>query len=178
GAVDRLPDPARTAALDGVRAAAGPVAALVRTLSPALAGLLDAPVELADEDRQEQFAAAVAAFLTGLARQAGGAILYLDDVQWLDPATRRMLRHLAEELPDTPLLVAVTARDDGASRAALADISADLADVLDTRLDLPALDDAGVGELLAARLGGAAVIPELTARLAACSGGNPFTAEE
>ncbi|HEU4421253.1 MAG TPA: diguanylate cyclase [Pilimelia sp.] len=178
-AVDRLPSPARTAALDRIRAAARPMASLVRTLSPALAGLLDAPpVELADEDRQEQFAAAVAAFLTGLARQAGDAILYLDDVQWLDPATRRVMRHLADDLADTPLLVAVTARDDGPSRAALAAFSADLDHVIDTRLELPALDDAAVGQLLAAHLGGAAVVPELTARLAACSGGNPFTAEE
>ena len=69
----------------------------MRTLSPALAGLLDAR-ELAEEDRQEQFAGAVATFLVGLARQAGGAILYLDDVQWLDAGTRRVLRHLAEDL--------------------------------------------------------------------------------
>ena len=64
-AVDQLPEPARTAGLDRVRAAAGPVASLVRTLSPALAGLLDAR-ELPEEDRQEQFAVAVAAFLIGL----------------------------------------------------------------------------------------------------------------
>jgi diguanylate cyclase (GGDEF)-like protein len=177
-AVDRLPQPARTAALDRVRVAAGPVAALVRTLSPALAGLLDAPSERPDEDRQEQYAAAVAAFLTGLARQAGGAILHLDDVQWLDAGTRRVLRHLAEELLDTPLLVAVTARDDGGSREVLAEFSADLDHVIDFRLELPALDDAAVGQLLAAHLGGAEVTPQLTARLAACSGGNPFTAEE
>jgi eukaryotic-like serine/threonine-protein kinase len=99
-------------------------------------------------------------------------------VQWLDPATRRVLRHLAGELANTPLLVAVTARDDSVSRVALAGFSADLTDVIDTRLDLPALDDAAVGQLLAAHLGGAAVVPELTARLAACSGGNPFTTEE
>ena len=74
-AVDQLPEPARTAALDRVRAAAGPVASLVRTLSPALAGLLGAARELPEEDRQEQFAVAVAAFLIGLARQAGGAVL-------------------------------------------------------------------------------------------------------
>ena len=73
-----------------------------------------------EEDRQEQFAVAVAAFLTGLAQQAGGAILYLDDVQWLDGAgSRRVLRHLAEDVGQTPLLVVATARADGKSRAAV-----------------------------------------------------------
>src|SRR5262249_52517999 len=155
-----------------------PVAALVRTLSPALAGLLDAPPERADEDRQEQYLVAVAAFVAELARQSGGAMLCLDDAQWLDQATQRVLRHLAGELADTPLLLAVTARDDRESRAALEAFSAALADVIDTRLELAPLDDGAIGQLLAAHLGGAALTPQLTAQLAARSGGNPFTLGE
>ena len=170
-AVDQLPEPARTAALDRVRAAAGPVASLVRTLSPALAGLLGAARELPEEDRQEQFAVAVAAFLIGLARQAGGAVLYLDDVQWLDAGSRRVLRHLAEDLADTPLLVAATARDDRANRAAVEAFSAELGEVIDTRVDLGPLDDVAVGQLLSALLGGAGVTSQLTAQLAARVGG-------
>jgi diguanylate cyclase (GGDEF)-like protein len=177
-AVNRLAQPARGAALDLVRGAAKPVAALVRTLSPVLAGLLDAPSGLVDDDRQEQFAVAVAAFVAELARQAGGAVLWLDDVQWLDPGTRRVLRYLADELADAPLLLTVTARDDRDSRGALEAFSAELDDVIDTRLDLRPLDDAEIGRLLAAHLGGAAVTAELSAQLAARSGGNPFTAGE
>ncbi len=179
-AADQLPDQERGAALYRVRAAARPVAALVRTLSPALAGLLDldVPSGRADEDRQEPFAVAVAAFLSELARLAGGAIVWLDDVQWLDPASRRVLRHLADDLADTPLLLAATARDDSESRPAVEAFSADLGHVIDTRLDLRPLDDAEVGHLLAAHLGGAVVPPQLTAQLAARSGGNPFTAGE
>ena len=41
----------------------------------------------------------------------GGAVLYLDDVQWLDPATRQVLRHLTERLSDMPLLVMLTGRE-------------------------------------------------------------------
>jgi len=177
-AVDRLPQPARTAALDQVRVAARPVAALVRTLSPALAGLLDAPSARLDEDRQEPYAVAVAAFLTELARQAGGAVLWLDDVHWLDSATRQVLRYLADDLADTPLLVVATARDDSEDRAALEAFTVDLGRLIDTRLDLRSLDDAAIGQLLAAQLGGAAVTPQLAGQLAARSGGNPFTLQE
>jgi hypothetical protein len=177
-AVDQLPERERTAALDRVRVAARPVAALVRTLSPALAELLDVSSVRADGDRQEPFAAAVAAFLSELARQAGGAVLWLDDVQWLDPASRRVLRYLTDDLADTPLLLVAAARDDRESRPAVEAFSADLGQVIDTRLDLRPLDDAEVGKLLAAHLGGAAVTPQLVEQLIARSGGNPFTTGE
>ena len=36
---------------------------------------------------------------------AGGAVLHLDDVQWLDGPTRRVLQQLTSRLPGTPLLV-------------------------------------------------------------------------
>ena len=177
-AVDRLAEPARAGAWERVRAAAGPVALLVRTLSPALAGLLGDGPELAEEDRREQFAAAVATFLAGLARRAGGAILYLDDVQWLDGGTRRVLRRLVDDLPEVPLLVVATARDDRVSQAALAAFTADLEPVIDTRVELGRLGDAAVGQVLSAQLGGAVVPAELTAQLAARSGGNPFALGE
>ena len=131
-----------------------------------------------EDDRQEQFAVAVAAFLIGLARQAGGAVLYLDDVQWLDAGSRRVLRHLAEDLADTPLLVVATARDDRENRAAVEAFSAELGEVIDTRVDLRPLDEVAVGQLLSALLGGAGVTPQLTAQLAARGGGNPFTLGE
>ena len=41
----------------------------------------------------------------------------LDEVQWLDPGTVRVLTRLAEELPSVPLLVLATGRDDPASIA-------------------------------------------------------------
>ena len=177
-AVNELPEPARHAALDQVRAAARPVASLVRTLSAALAGLLDVPSEPAEDARPEQFTVAVATFLAELSRQAGDAILWLDDVQWLDPATRRVLRHLAHDLADTPLLVAATARDDAESTAALEAFSADLGQVIDTRLEVPPLDGPAAGQLLAAHLGGAAVTPRLSTQLIARGDGNPFTLGE
>ncbi|MDQ1646989.1 MAG: eukaryotic-like serine/threonine-protein kinase, partial [Cryptosporangiaceae bacterium] len=172
--VDRLPEPQRSAARQAVRAAAGRGASLLGALAPELAEVLDAAV-LADEDRQDQFAVSVASFIAGLAEQAGGGILYIDDVQWLDAGTRRVLRHLAEELPGTRLLVVATSRDDAASRQAYESFAAEFGG---TSLVLHPLDDPGMSRILGAHLGGAALTPELTRALVARSGGNPFTAGE
>jgi hypothetical protein len=59
---------------------------------------------------QAQFTGAVAAFLTEFARLSGGAVLYLDDAQWLDDVTCSVLRQLPPLLPTAPLLVLATGR--------------------------------------------------------------------
>ena len=71
-----------------------------------------------------------------------------------------------------------TARDDGENRAAVEAFSAELGEVIDTRVDLGPLDEVAVGQLLSALLGGAGVTAQLTAQLAARGGGNPFTLGE
>ena len=161
--INQLPEPARSTARDEVRSAASSMAPLVATLSPALAELLGAS-QPSGEDRQTQFTTAVATFLVGLGRRAAGAVLWLDDVQWLDPATRRVLRNVAEDLAESRLLIVATARDEGSG--AVKEFAADLGDALDTRVQLPPLDDESASQLLADSLGGVAVAPALT-RLAA-----------
>jgi diguanylate cyclase (GGDEF)-like protein len=177
GEVNELPQPARDEALGWVRAAAAPMAALLRTLSPALAALLEVG-EAPDGDRQEQFPVAVAAFLVDLARQAGGAVVYLDDVQWLDPGTKFVLRHLVEDLPDAPLLLVAAARTGGDTDSAVASLTAELDRAIDTRVELQPLDEAAVRDFVATRLGGAKVTSQVVGQLVARSGGNPFTLGE
>jgi diguanylate cyclase (GGDEF)-like protein len=176
--LDRLPPNERDAALDLARRAAGRGASLLSTLSPALAKLLDDAPVLADENRQEQFAAAVAAFLADLARAAGGVVLCLENVPWLDPGSRRVLHLLADDLAETPLLIVATARDDDASREGYESFHADFAASIDTTLVLHSLDDSAVARLVASFLGGAKVTTELTTALGTRSGGNPFTTLE
>jgi eukaryotic-like serine/threonine-protein kinase len=175
--LDRLPPAERRAAHNRVRQAAGRGAALLAGLTPALASVLSAPV-LANEDRQEQFAVAVATFLAGIAEVNGGGVLCLDDVQWLDTGTRRVLQHLSEDLPRSRLLVVATARDDSASRDAYLGFQADFDAVIDTSIVLRPLDDAAMTRLIGAHLGGAALTRQLTSALVTRSGGNPFTADE
>ncbi len=175
--VDRLPAKQREQALARIRRAAGRGAALLGTLSPALATLLDTP-ELADEHRQEQFAVAVAAFLDGLARESGAAVLCVDDVQWLDAGTHRVLHHLTGELANSSLLVLATSRDDADSRAAYESFLQQFTTKSDPVIALSPLSDAAMTKLFTAQLGGAELTAELTAVLTTRSGGNPFTAQE
>ncbi|GIE95180.1 hypothetical protein Ari01nite_26450 [Paractinoplanes rishiriensis] len=162
----------RTAAIEVLREAAGVGAGLLRPLSPALALLLDAPTLAADE-RHEQFASAVAAFLAALATRHGGLVLVLDDVQWLDATSLTVLRRLAEDFANAPLLVLATARDDDPQEVAR--FAGALGDRLDLRVPVRRLTDESVADLVAGYLAGSAVGDDVMAELAARGRGNPFT---
>jgi eukaryotic-like serine/threonine-protein kinase len=166
--LERLPEPARTDALHRVREAARPIGSLLRPFSPALAVLLGDPGGTGEES-PDQFALAVARFLADLARRApAGLLLHLDDAQHLDADTRRVLHHLAGELPGTPMLVLTCARGDVTEDWCAA-----------TRLiELPPLGDAATRRLVAASLAGAAVPDALTDQIVTRSDGNPLMATE
>jgi diguanylate cyclase (GGDEF)-like protein len=171
--VATLREPQRTAELARVRNAAGSSASLLRGLSPALDALLDAP-ELADEDRHQQFPVAVAGFLAALATGAGGALLHIDDVQWISPQTRRVLQHLSERVADVPLLLLITGRT-GTERGDATQLRSSLGPALDVTIRLDPLPAAAVGALASAYTGGLAIDDATAASLAARSDGNPFT---
>jgi len=175
--LDRLPPAQRDLAVAKLRRAAGPGGSLLRALSPMLAELVQAP-DLGEKDRHEQFINAVAAFLINLATDFGGAVLHLDDVQWLDGATRRVLQQMAARLPDAPLLLVATGRDDADNLPALARFAADLGRALDTRIALAPLNPDAVADLVTLHLGGVRLSRKITDELVARVGGNPFTVVE
>jgi len=175
--VDQLPPVERDVAVGRLRRAAGRGGPLLRALSPMLAVLVQAP-DLGEKDRHEQFTNAVAAFLVDLAEQWEGAVLHLDDVQWLDGPSRRVLQQVAIRLPTAPLLVIATGRDDEDNVPALAQFAADMGPTLDTRLPLEPLDEDAVADLVALHLGGVRVADSMTDELVARVGGNPFTVVE
>jgi diguanylate cyclase (GGDEF)-like protein len=175
--VDDLPPGERELAVLRLRRAVGRGGPLLRALSPMLAALVQAP-DLGEQDRHEQFVNAVAAFLVDLAVEWDGAILHIDDVQWLDGPTRRVLQQIAAQLPNAPLLVVATGRDDADNLPALARYEADLGSALDTRVRLGPLDSDAVAELVSLHLGGVQASSEMTRELVARVGGNPFTVVE
>jgi predicted Ser/Thr protein kinase len=117
-AAARLDGPARQVAEERPRAAAADVAGLLRPLSEGLGRLLPGP-EAAVSDDPYRFVDALAAFLVKLADGAGGAVLHLDDAQWFDDDTLRVVGRLVPLLADSRLLLVVTARDDAESRPAV-----------------------------------------------------------
>ncbi len=169
----RLPPEARDAAIGQIREAGGAAAALLCRLSPALAEVLTSgapePSSTADSTADpDALTRATAAFLAELARINGGALVCLDDVPRADEASRAVLRLLAPELTDAPLLVVLTGHE-------AADAIGPTADCV---LTLPALSAESVLSLVAASARGLAVDAKSTERLAAGCGASPFEVQE
>lgn len=173
-AVESLPADERAQAVQRLRDAAGAGAALLRPLSPTLAVLLDAPHLPAGEQRHEQFVNAVVGLLTELAATTGG-LLILDDVQWLDTASRAVLRRLVEGIDRVPLLVLATGRDDAPSIGALRTFETDMGEHLDPCIDLAPLDEEETRQLVSWYLAGATVGDDVIAEVTARGQGNALT---
>ena len=142
---------------------------------PAAAELLDGP------DSQGRFAVTVAGFLTGLARESGpdgGLMLLLDDVQWLDPGSRRVLAELADDLPDLPLLVVAAGRNDPGNSSGTDAFVTAMGPAVDLVLGLQPLGEEEMSAQIEALLPGLASVPGLSAVLRRLSNGNPFLLEE
>lgn len=174
--VTGLPGYTRSITKDRLRAAAGDGARLVAALSPTLAEWLGVRALTADAaDRHEQFAAAVAAFLAGLARESNGLLLLLDDAQWLDPTGLAILGRLSEEAEEAPLLIVATARDDVPAAAGVAAVRAAAGDRFSHSVPIGPLDDDAVARLVKEYLSGCEVTGDLISEVTARGAGNPFT---
>ncbi|MCA2216952.1 diguanylate cyclase [Jidongwangia harbinensis] len=173
--VASLPAEQRATAVAALRSAAGAGASLLRPLSPTLDLLLDAPALSAD-DRRDQFSGAVASFLTGLAAGGNaGGLLVLDDVQWLDEASRGVVRRLAEEIAGTPLLIVATVRDDDAAASTRQAFEDAAGAALDLHLPVGPLTDDDTAELIRSFLSASAIESAVVAEIGARCQGNPFT---
>ncbi|MCD4527381.1 BTAD domain-containing putative transcriptional regulator [Nocardioides sp. cx-173] len=145
---------------------------IARSLADQLA---DAPevVGLLDTAPADDFATwdAVAGALCDAA-SAHPLLLVLEDVQWADEPTRRLLVHLQSVVRHQRLCVVVTARLDGATDRVVGDLAAALARGQTTRLDLDGLDVDAAGDLVAAVAG--SVHRDTVRDLWERAAGNPF----
>jgi len=131
-------------------------------------------------DAQDHFTVAVVSLLTALARAAGGLLLWLDDIQWLDDASARVLARLSQDLTDVPMMILLTTRseDTDADPVTTPVAPLDTGTGLDLDLHLEPLTDEGVAELVAAQLPRMDAGTPLARMLAARTQGNPFVAQE
>jgi hypothetical protein len=109
------------------------------------------------------------------AAAATGLVLLFDDVHWADPPSLRLLRHLAEGVAASRLVLLITYRDtETGGRDELTAFLAALArqDTV-TRIRLTGLTQEEVARQLAVVTGGE-VAPELAAAIGRRSHGNPF----
>ncbi|MFC3961366.1 BTAD domain-containing putative transcriptional regulator [Nocardia jiangsuensis] len=111
---------------------------------------------------------ALAALLAGVARETGRAVAVLDDVQWADPASLRIITGAARVLRAHPVLLVLAQRPGPLPEPlrALGEI---------TTVDLPPLPDIAVAELVRTTL---PADPALRDRIVAAAAGSPFVATQ
>ncbi len=109
--LDALPEVDKLEALSRFKELAGDAAPLVRVLSPRLAAILQGSRPPPHGDGAEEiFAEGLADFLLKLLNHSTPVTVVLDDVQWLDPGSRRVLGRLTEGEGARALIV-LAARD-------------------------------------------------------------------
>ncbi|ONI87472.1 hypothetical protein ALI144C_08740 [Actinosynnema sp. ALI-1.44] len=116
---------------------------------------------------------AVTEYLTGV----GKLLIVLDDLQWADPPTMRLLVHLAMAAHSMPVTILVTYRDTDVDAALSATLVALAREDSVTRIRLTGLSETEVADHLAG-LTGAAVDTATAAVVSHRTGGNPFFVAE
>jgi DNA-binding CsgD family transcriptional regulator/tetratricopeptide (TPR) repeat protein len=158
-------------------AALGPVTGALRPLLPEFAARLPAPLEPLGDARAERHRLfrAVRELLGAL----GPAILVLEDLHWADDATVELLRFLAPQPPPELTLVCTYRREDLPTDSPLPGLPGRVPrEAHGLTLELEALDQDGVRELVATILEADDVSDEFAAHLRDDSGGLPFAVEE
>ena len=179
-AVLRLPEPEKSAATHQIRRAAGTYAPLVKRLSAGLARILgDIPdIRALDPDAEQQrYYEAIATFFRSLGTAGRPVLLLIDDVQWLDEGSLRVVSRIAGTAAGHLLLLS-TARNLPANRAAVHLYKEAVARRPLEIIELPPLSRAAVSKLVAARLGDKPLDTEFIDKLLVLTHGNPFAVSQ
>ncbi len=174
--VQRLPEQQRKTAHERIRQAAREFAPIVKLLSKSLERILGESGQKAitgDVD-PERIATAAAVFFAGLAQSCGPMILVVDDVQWLDAPSRRVLTALQEQVSSVPLLFICTARSEGRYRNAVEAFSGTINPRALELIQLKLLETEQIDQLVSHFLGGAKLDGTIVDRLSTRTKGNPF----
>ncbi|MEK6578350.1 MAG: AAA family ATPase, partial [Bdellovibrionota bacterium] len=177
--IQTLPAAQRRNFEDRIRSAAGEIASLLKRFSPALADILKTSDEGNDfSDAQDLFYYAVADFILRYAQSSGGACLFIDDIQWIDDATKQVLIRIADQLGESPLFIATAGRNNAECLQAVTQFAIDLRKSISTRLRLMPLVEGAVAKLVSAHLGGTQVDPAFVQQILNRANGNPFAVGE
>jgi len=176
--VMRFDDAEREAAMADLRRAAGEWAPLVRRLSGGLARILGETGEmrpLEPDAEQQRYYGALASFFCSLGTRERPLLLLVDDVQWLDEGSLRVLERVHDaEVDGAAVMVLATSRDGAAYQVALDRFVSRMGSGLQERLALSPLSEEATRDLITATLGGRPLDEASTQRLITLTQGNPF----
>ncbi|HEX7671074.1 MAG TPA: AAA family ATPase, partial [Polyangiaceae bacterium] len=169
---DRLPAAERARALARVRRLAGDLGSVLKLLSPTVARIFhDSPTVPASENAEQAFAEGLPTFLGKLFREAAPVIIVIDDAQWIDASSRRVLSRTVQGLAARTLLLLDARSGDEAPAVER------LVDGLSTsviRIELAPLSDDDSIELVRDYLGTRLLDAEVTRTILGLSDGTPL----
>jgi DNA-binding CsgD family transcriptional regulator len=155
---------------DAIDELPGTVAARLGHLLPSLA--TSAPAET--DDGPHLLFESVVELLRAVATKTS-LVLVIDDVHWIDPASRELLRYIAGNLRRIPILLVVAYRAE--EQAGQRELFAQLGRLAHEHIELDRLPDATTTEIAMILLGGDAP-PDEIERIARDADGNPLFVEE
>ncbi|RVU46694.1 GAF domain-containing protein [Lujinxingia sediminis] len=141
----------------------------------AIAANTDAPAEV--DLRSDVVYDAMATILQQIASNMNGALIAIDNAQWLDDATERVLQRLDLSRSEAPLLILLGADDSQHASPRTTQLAGALRRILHNRVALSQLTLREVDALIRARLAGADVDITLVERIFSVSGGNAYAVE-
>jgi serine/threonine protein kinase/serine phosphatase RsbU (regulator of sigma subunit) len=153
---------------------------ILKRIVPSIGKLLSSSKVNSTASSQEQVFSTFAEFLTNLSTSGHfqGLILFIDDIQWVDPASRDFLNYLVKSTTKAPLFIVCAARNDIGSRNKLEEFEQAVRGSVTVRHVLGDLRLNDVTKILEHRLGAAIADSELAENLLQRSRGNPFALHE
>ncbi|MCB9653600.1 MAG: diguanylate cyclase [Deltaproteobacteria bacterium] len=160
-----------------LRKAAGPGALFLQRLCPSISSLLDdVPLPAPSSATADSINQAAVDLFTGIARSDRGLVLFIDNAQWLDDATRKVLLLLSQVIDTSHVLVLTTARTGSDEPSTFKPFIDAIHGPHLEELPMSALDAEDVRSLIGTFLGSPDIAHDdpLVERLALRSRGNPM----
>ncbi|HMJ12289.1 MAG TPA: AAA family ATPase [Polyangiaceae bacterium] len=177
---DALPAADRLRAIARLRSVAGELAPLLAVISPVLSRVFEnsAAPPPRSADAQHLFAEGLSEFLSKLLLELGPSVVVVDDVQWLDAGSRRVLARVTDRVATSSVMCVFASRADLEARTSTEWLAANVRRRNASILELGPLQKTARAELVRAYLGHSEVAPDLLRYVSGLSDGTPLSVLE
>jgi serine/threonine protein kinase len=177
--INNLPANEKKVFVERIKKTASDLAPVLKKISPQLAQIFGESPELSETtEALDLLYDALGNFLITLDQQSQSMILLLDDIQWIDDASKKVLLRVSSQMSELPLLVICCARNDRENLDNVKTIVQELGTHLSNRIRLVPLLEGAIAKLVATLLGGHQVDHSFINQIATRTNGNPFAVSE